>query len=88
MHRSYLIAAGLLFALGGAAQAKGPGAVGGSNSPPPGFSSPDEHKGFDTTGSTPEPKGWDQGQQGKGDTWKQDSGGTTQSLPPGISGTK
>jgi len=61
MHKSYLIgtAAGVLLALAGVAHAKGPGSpVGGSNSPPPGFSS-GEHKGFDTTGTTPQPKGWD-----------------------------
>ncbi len=91
MRKSYLIAtaAGLLLALGGMAEAKGPGAVGGSNSPPPGFNSQGGHNGFDrdTSGATTisQPKGWDQGNA----SWKNDPGDTLnpQPLPPGISGT-
>jgi hypothetical protein len=87
MRKSYLIAAGLLLALGGAAEAKGPSAVGGGMSSPPGFSSPGGRSGFDkdTSGGTTisQPKGWDQ----PSNAWWKDTTDATQPLPPGISGT-
>jgi hypothetical protein len=71
MHKTYLIAAGLLLALAGAAQA-GPHSspVGGGGLPPPGLSE-GKKTGFDTPG---QPNGWsqqgqDQG-QGQGAAWK------------------
>ena len=84
MRKTYLIAAGLLLALGGAVQA-GPHSspVGGGGLPPPGLSE-GKKTGFDTPG---QPNGWsqqgqDQG-QGQGAAWKD----LTNPMPPGISGT-
>ncbi len=80
MRRSYLIttAAGLLLALGGAAQAGHLGA-GPPISIPQGFSgNPGLHQGF----SSGEPKGWTSG-TGAAD-WKSDA---TKPLPPGFTGT-
>ncbi len=93
MRKSYLIAtaAGLLLALGGAAQAGHVGA-------PPGFSANSTgHGGFETFSSgttangwgstTKVPEGWDQGNA----AWKktqEDPGSTTFNPPPGLGGTK
>lgn len=80
MRKSYLIAtvAGLLLALGGAAQAgKGGPGPGGGGGLPSGFSSgnPNSHGGFESfpTNTTPStstklPDGWDAGKA----EWKQD----------------
>lgn len=92
MRKSYLIAtaAGLLLALGGAAQA---GHLGG---PPPGFSTnPTGHGGFETFSGGPSstaPKAWDSTtqvpggwDQGKAD-WKVPDSSTTFNPPPGLLG--
>lgn len=84
MSKSYLIAtvAGLLLALGGAAQAGGHGlgVGGGQPTAPPGFGSGGGHEGFSST--TSDPKGWTN-PDSKAD-WKTDA---TQPLPPGFTGT-
>jgi hypothetical protein len=90
MQKIYLVAAaaGLLLAFGSVAEAKGPGpgpgAVGGGGSPPSGFSEGNK-TGFDGGG---QPRGWDQGLEGKGDTWKTDATDPTKVLPPGLSDPK
>jgi hypothetical protein len=87
MRKTHLIvAAGLLLALSGAAEAKGPGlGGGGAQQPiaPPGLSnSTGGHNGFDDG----QPKGWDQGKA----TWKDptDPNDATQPLPPGLNDLK
>jgi hypothetical protein len=93
MRKTHLIvAAGLLLALSGAANAKGPGSGlggGGQPSSPPGLSNTTGgHNGFDqeTSSAFPngEPKGWDQGKA----TWKDDPTDATQPLPPGFNDPK
>lgn len=87
MRKSYLIAAGLLLALGGIAEAGGHGlsGVGGPPSAPPGLPGPNtvsqgNHNGFN--GSN-DPPGWSQegkDKQGTADFWKDQS-----AVPPGLS---
>ena len=83
MRRLYLTvaAAGFLAALGGIAEAKGPGpgGVGGQPSTPPGFGNPGGHEGFSST--TDLPKGWSTGTA----DWKADAANKeTPLLPPGF----
>ncbi len=90
MQKMYLVAAaaGLLLAFGSVAEAKGPGASpglgggGGQPSAPPGFGEGNK-TGFDG-GVGGQPRGWDQGSQGNGDTWND----ATQPLPPGFNEPK
>ncbi len=87
MRKSYLIAAaaGLLLALGGAAQAAGGHGLGGGGGLPSGLSNPSNPNS--QTGG--EPKGWDQGSSNA--WWKEPTSttgttSTTDPIPPGLSG--